>query len=84
MIYYDESGKIFLLSGKNYSYAMFVNKYGFLQHLHYGSKISESDAVWLAGRIGKAYQPDCEGNNTDLDIDNMPSECVFAYRGDFR
>ena len=84
MIYYDESGKIFLLNGKNYSYAMFVNKYGFLQHLHYGSKISESDAVWLAGRIGKAYQPDCEGNNTDLDIDNMPSECGFAYRGDFR
>lgn len=38
MIHYNLENKGFLLSGKNYSYAMFVNRTGFLQHLYYGKK----------------------------------------------
>ena len=38
MIYFDKLSGGFILSGKNYSYAMFVNRAGYLQHLYYGKK----------------------------------------------
>ena len=38
-------GKKFILQGKNYSYAMYVLETGFLQHLHYGGKVTEYDLI---------------------------------------
>lgn len=35
MIVFDSASKSFLLNGKNYSYAMYVNEAGYLQHLYY-------------------------------------------------
>lgn len=81
MIRFDLETKSFLLSGKNYSYAMFVNEAGFLQQLYYGKKIAEIDLPFL---ISQAESPDPEDLNMDMSTDWMPSECGSFGRGDFK
>ncbi len=49
-------GKKFILQGKNYSYAMYVVETGFLQHLHYGGRITENDLGYLI-QIGDTNAP---------------------------
>ncbi len=84
MIHYNLENKGFLLSGKNYSYAMFVNRTGFLQHLYYGKKTEERDLDYLIKSHGAAAEPDPEDINMDMTTDYMPSECGSFGRGDFR
>ena len=84
MIYFDKLSDGFILSGKNYSYAMFVNRAGYLQHLYYGKKIGESDLAFLIKTQGEKLSPNPEDINADMLTDCMPSECGFFGRGDFR
>ena len=84
MIYFDKLSDGFILSGKNYSYAMFVNRAGYLQHLYYGKKIRESDLAFLIKTQGEKLSPNPEDINADMLTDCMPSECGFFGRGDFR
>ena len=81
MIHAD--GKKFLLQGKNYGYAMCVTETGFLQHLHYGGKITEADLQYLIG-IGKSTAPDPADVNKDMALNLMPGEFGFYAHGDFR
>lgn len=81
MIRFNLETKSFLLSGKNYSYAMFVNSAGFLQQLYYGKKIAEGDLSFL---ISQSDSPDPEDLNMDMSTDWMPSECGSFGRGDFK
>ena len=74
----------FLLSGKNYSYAMQVNRAGLLQHLYYGGKIAPEDLAFLAGTQGKSAAPDPDDFNIAKAMDRMPAECGSFGRGDFR
>ncbi len=84
MIYFDQQTNAFLLGGKHYGYAMFVNRFGCLQHLYYGRKIAESDAAFLVGEHGAKAEPNPEDINADMATDSMPSECGSFGRGDFR
>lgn len=84
MIYFDKLSDGFILSGKNYSYAIFVNRAGYLQHLYYGKKIGESDLAFLIKTQGEKFSPNPEDINADMLTDCMPSECGFFGRGDFR
>lgn len=84
MIYFDKLSDGFILSGKNYSYAIFVNRAGYLQHLYYGKKIGESDLAFLIKTQGEKLSPNPEDINADMLTDCMPSECGFLGRGDFR
>ncbi len=84
MIYFDKLSGGFILSGKNYSYAMFVNRAGYLQHLYYGKKIGESDLAFLIKTQGEKLSPNPKDINADMLTDCMPSECGFFGRGDFR
>ena len=84
MIYFDKLSGGFILSGKNYSYAMFVNRAGYLQHLYYGKKIGERDLAFLIKTQGNSLSPNPEDINADMVTDCMPSECGFFGRGDFR
>lgn len=43
MIYYNSQTKSFLLSGRNYSYCMYINRAGLLQHLYWGKKIGAAE-----------------------------------------
>lgn len=76
------NGKTFLLQGKNYSYAMHVLETGFLQHLHYGGKVTQTDLEYLIG-IGDTNAPHNDINK-DMAFDRMLSEYGFYARGDYR
>lgn len=84
MVIYDEKKRAFLLSGKRFSYAMYVNDAGFLQNLHYGAKIEGGDLCYLISHIGNTVAPNVNNLNLDMQLDGMPSECGFCGRGDYR
>lgn len=84
MIEYNEGSKAFLLSGKSFSYLLYVNGAGFLQNLHYGGKVNAEDAAGLISRLGKPVEPQACDLNMDMAFDTMPSEYGFTGRGDYR
>lgn len=75
---------VFLLSGKCYSYGMYVNALGMLQHLYYGKRIDESDAEFLAEQYGDPEAPSGNDINYTMATNGMPSEVGSFGRGDFR
>ena len=44
---------IFYICGKNYTYVMYVNDMGFLQHAYYGGKIGFNDSLLYIKEICK-------------------------------
>ena len=84
MIYYHDTTKCFLLNGKNYSYCMYINRAGLLQHLYWGIKIGAEDAAFLVAAHGLPASPNPDDYNKDMATDGMPSECGSFGRGDFR
>lgn len=84
MIFFNETDKSFLISGKNYGYAAFVNKAGFLQHLYYGAKIEQSDLAFLISEHAKNNTPDPENLNYEISTDWMLSECMYYAHGNYR
>lgn len=73
---------VFVISGKNYSYAMLVNN-GLLQHLYYGEKLSDQDIPYVLNH-GKLFQPDFNNVNWDMSLDTMSQEYGSFARGDFK
>ena len=84
MITYGSRDKIFLLSGKNYSYCMYVNRMGILQHLYWGRKIAAADACFLKAQRGVRAEPSEGDRNADMATGGMPQELGSFGRGDFR
>ena len=84
MIFYENKSKSFLLCGKSYSYAMYVNKAGYLQHLYYGTKLEKRDVDFLINARGDKLAPDIENVNCDMSTYDMPSEAGSFGRGDYR
>ena len=84
MITYSAAHKAFLLGGKNYSYAMYVNAIGLLQNLHFGAKIAESDLAYLTRTVGANEVPNETDFNKDMRYNMLPSECGFFGHGDYR
>lgn len=83
MIQFIKQHNAFLIEGKGYSYAMFVNSRGMLQQLYYGTPISKNDLAGLIAAHGVPAQPRND-INFDMHTDYMPSECSSFGRGDFR
>lgn len=84
MIVFNPENASFLLSGKNYSYAAYVNRAGLLQQLYYGGKIDKTDVGFLIESRGESASPDPDDINSDMATDAMPSESGSFGRGDFR
>ena len=57
MIVYEVQSKCFLLRGKNYSYYMYINRAGLLQHLYYGKRIGKGDEAFLLKTQGENVEP---------------------------
>ena len=84
MIFHDNG--IFLLKNDEFSYMFRVDKYGQLQHLHFGVPVSEGDADAFAVIPGPGW-----GSNIVLDDadpnscpDFVPLEWSNSGRGDYR
>lgn len=85
MIYFNEQTKSFLLSGKNYSYAMRITQTGYVQHVYYGDKITATDLPYLTGEsYGDHIAPKPWDNNYELMSDCIGMEIGSFGRGDFR
>ena len=84
MIIYNSEASSFLLTGKGYTYVMYVNRAGYLQHLYYGKKLAKDDVNFLIEKHGKRAEPDPADINCDMATGEMPSECGSFGRGDFR
>lgn len=84
MIRYVAGTKSFLLSGKKYSYTMYINRTGILQHLYYGKKIAVDDVAFLIAEHGVKAEPDPKDLNKDMATDGLPQEIGSFGRGDFR
>ena len=84
MIVYEVQSKCFLLRGKNYSYYMYINRAGLLQHLYYGKRIGKGDEAFLLKTHGENVEPALNDLNYDFGTDWMPQEAGSFGRGDFR
>ncbi len=84
MIVYDKKSNCFILSGKNFTYATFVNGAGYLQNLHFGKSMQSADVEYLISHIGNALVPSLEDINADMWQDNMPLEWGCYGHGDYR
>lgn len=84
MISFGKQEKSFLLSGKHYSYCMYVNAAGLLQHLYYGKKLAPADAAYLVAAQGNNAMPEAGDPNYEMATDRMPAELGSFGRGDFR
>ena len=84
MIIYNSDLRAFLLQGKDVSYAMYVGEAGFLQHLYFGKKLSQTDLQFLTAYHGNAVCAKTSDFNIDLAHEFAPTECGFYARGDYR
>lgn len=84
MICFNEKEKIFHLSGKNYSYVMYVNRAGFLQQMHYGKKITDNDFDFLLAVHSRRAEPSPDPTDVGAALDWMPTECAAFGHGDYR
>ncbi len=84
MIHFLPESKSFLLTGKGYSYAMYVNRVGMLQQLYYGRAVSGTDIDFLIEAHGRRTEPNSNSLSWELETSYMPSECGAFGRGDFR
>ena len=74
--------KIFVLHGNKITYALFVNKAGFLQNLYFGAKV-DNDFLHTRAEEYNEKTPASDDLNLDMYFDEMPSECAFYGRGDY-
>ena len=78
------NNKTFYLNGKDYTYAIFVNEAGYLQHAYYGKKVGSEVVDYTVSQVGEKFEPKKDDFNADMRFNSMPSECGFYGRGDFR
>lgn len=83
MIIYNSDLRAFLLQGKDVSYAMYVGEAGFLQHLYFGKKLSQTDLQFLTAYHGNAVCAKTSDFNIDKAHEFAPTECGFYARGDY-
>ncbi len=83
MIDYIEDKQAFYLTGKNYSYVMYVDRCGNLQNLHYGAKAEKADIPYLIDEIGEPVT--CELHDLNFfSHERLRCECGAYGRGDYR
>ena len=84
MIIYNEKNQTFFLNGKHSSYVFRIGGGGYLQHLHFGGRVGESDLRFLTEGLFTAFAPAFD-DDTSLDsLDTLPQEYPLYGTGDFR
>ena len=76
----------FYLDGKNVTYAFFINKFGYAEHLYYGNTIGHDDLTHLRG-VGCVGCDATVPGHDEGGINSyhyFPSELAFFGTGDYR
>lgn len=84
-IYFDEQSKIFYLEGKGLSYAMGINKFGFIEHLYFGAPIGRDDVRYARGYSGRYANAAIPGSYDDTydTYDKLGAEISSYGSGDY-
>lgn len=85
-IYFDRTTKTFYLEGKDITYAFFINKYGFAEHLYFGKRISRDTLLHLratGGEVASATVPGNVYNAPFCSYQQFPAELSFFGTGYF-
>lgn len=84
-ILYDEKSKIFKLDTDHTSYVMaVVDEEGFLGHVYYGDKISDTDVSYLLRTDENPFVPSKNSRDRSAFLDTFPMEYPGNGVGDFR
>ena len=88
-IYFDKQTKTFYLEGKSTTYAFFINKFGYAEHLYYGSRIGRDPLFYTRGKGGRTCAATVPGEKIDgfdegSSYHYFPSELAFYGNGDYR
>jgi len=84
-IIFDEKTRCFKLDTPGSSYIMKITEFGYLQHLYYGARISDTDVSYLFRRAERPVSPYIpNGRERSFSLDTMPQEYSGNGTGDFR
>ncbi len=86
-IYFDENRKIFKLNTKNSSYVIKVYEGGYLLHLHFGKKLTDTNLDFLIPHtVDSEFAPRSQSVKGDLNFstDIKPMEYSVNGTGDYR
>ncbi len=84
-IKFNEKTNTFYLHTKNSTYAMMVEKHGYLSHLYYGKKIVNQDLSYLLRYKEISFSPNPPGSiDREFSINLIPLEYPAFGCGDFR
>ncbi len=85
-IIFDSENRAFRLDAGNSSYVFRVDPHGFLLHLYYGAKISDTDLAYLTLPYDAgSFCPNPPGDpSSGFSLDNQPLEYPAYGSGDFR
>ena len=64
-IYFDKQTKTFYLEGKNTTYSFFINKFGYAEHLYFGSRIGRDPLFYTRGKGGRTCAATVPGEKID-------------------
>lgn len=88
MISFDASTQTFYLDGKSVTYAFFINRAGFAEHLYYGRKIAHDDLRYTRAVGCTAFTSTMPGGDALPDLEHsygsFPPELNFYGTGDYR
>lgn len=86
MITFNKSQQLFMLTGKNYTYAMYVNNYGYLRNVYYGEILPSCDnLMYMVDDIPVSFSPQPEEEvGRVFSVNDIPLEYSAYGRGDFR
>lgn len=84
MIYFDKQTNGFMLSGRNYSYALYISGAGYLRNVYYGKKIAPCDIPFLVAEHGRSCEPSADDLNRDTACNSQTFEAGAFGKGDFR
>ena len=85
-ITFDKSTKTFYLEGKNTTYAFYINKYGYAEHLYYGKKIHRDYILYTRAEGTWSTKATISGNDATgmCSYHHMNPEITFFGTGDYR
>ncbi len=84
MIDFNSDKRVFTMTGKGFSYVIFINGCGVVQNAYFGAGLSRTDGAFFADYLCKDYEPPVTNPNHKMLFNEMPGELGFYGRGDFR
>ncbi len=85
MFRFDEKKRVFFAHAKDVSYIFSITDKGYLRHLYFGAKISETDSLELLSKdFPNSFSPICYEEDTIFSLDVALQEFPTNQRGDFR